>query len=248
MCTTAIGVGQTNTQETPPVPLPSNDPRLNFSFAVSENQKPLKFHVELDAEGRIREVTVFRQDALEPLQRLDLCSTETEPVRKDTDDYAISRFIAHQDLNFDGNEDLKLLIDWVPHLDKWIYCDYLWNPRAERFEYSKEVSDIDSSLTVDAKQHTLTATANYLGDDSIISTYHWKNGRLEEIAEDSVTENPDAKEGDPCQQIHTYSERIKNRMVDTTRECVCFGSGPCPDAPPPPRPPARHKKKSVAKK
>ncbi len=54
----------------------------------------------------------------------------TDEVTDGWQQYEIDMLINHADLKFDGFEDLELLQNYIPHLDKKLYCIYLWENKA----------------------------------------------------------------------------------------------------------------------
>jgi hypothetical protein len=65
----------------------------------------------------------------------------------------------HADLNFDGFEDLELVLNYNPR----VYCIFLWDNKARSFRYFKELSDVSENLEVHLENRTLKTSAYWQG-------------------------------------------------------------------------------------
>jgi hypothetical protein len=106
-----------------PRPLNPDNARLNYFFPVRPGEKPFRFKVNLDKTLTVTGVSVFRDGESSPFQTLSACDSDLKDQL--TEDAESLEFLRHADLNFDGFEDLKLLIYYIPHLDKRVECIYV---------------------------------------------------------------------------------------------------------------------------
>ncbi len=204
-------------------PLDPNDPQLTFSFPIRPGEKPFRFKVNLDKAGSVADVSIFHEGVSTPFQTLKACGRAglTEPINEDWGGYYISNLLGHADLNFDGFEDLELLDYAIPHLDKKIYCIYLWDEKASLFRYSKELTDISVNLEAHPESKTLTVSEDWQGGAWHESTYRWKGGKLELIEENSLLGDWSLQEDGKCGFEYTCSRPIKGKMVITLEKPVC---------------------------
>ena len=216
-----------------PKPLDPNDPRLTFSFPIHPGGKPLRFKVKLDMTGNITGVAVSREGESRQFQSLQVCKNVDllEPVSDDWGGYDISNLLKHADLNFDGFEDLELLDYAIPHLDKKIYCIYLWDSKTGRFRYSKDLSDQSVNLEVHQKSKTITAHDSWEGGLWHDSTYRWNGDMLELIEESRLLGNANKQKDSKCGFTFSCSRLIKGKMVITFEMSVCSPMDELPDCP-----------------
>lgn len=204
-----------------PKPLDPNDARLSFSFPIQHGGPPFNFKVQLDKKGTISAVSVYSTSASDPLQMLPVCDKSPDQVTKDWTDQEISLLIAHADLNFDGFEDLELLRAYVPHLDKKVYCIYLWNKGSGRFSYSKELSELSMNLEAHPESQTLTESENWLGATWQESTYRWNEAKLELIEQSSLLGDWSLQTKKHCGFTFTCSKLVKGKLVTTLEKSIC---------------------------
>jgi hypothetical protein len=204
-----------------PAPLDPSDSRLKFSFPVQPGSKPLRFTVNLDRKGTITGVSVFRQGKSKPFQTLPSCHVDPDRVNEYWDDYEVSMLIEHADLNFDGFADFELLQFYNAHLGKKLSCIFLWDSKAERFTYSKDLTKVAVNLKAHPKNKTLTTREDWQGGAWQDSTYRWKNGKLELIEQNSLLGDWSNSTDKECGFTYSCSRRIKGRMVDTLTKAVC---------------------------
>lgn len=231
-------------------PLDPNDPRLTFSFPIQPGRKSLRFRVNLSRAGNIAGVSVFRDTDTKPIQTLPTCANVeiSDRITKEWDDLDISELLEHADLNFDGYEDLKLVSNYNPR----IYCIYMWNSKAERFLFSKELSDVSENLEVHPENKTLTTSA-YWGTPWQESTYIWKDGKLELIEENSLFGDWSLQKDGVCGYTYACSRLVDGKMVTTLEKPVCTPEEmddlpACPSAKTPPAPKAPDSKPATEKK
>lgn len=231
-----------------PKPLDPNDPRLTFSFPIQPGGKPFRFKVELNKTGNIAGVSVFRDRDSKPFQTLTSCQNIdfTDPVTEFWTGYEIAMLINHADLNFDGFEDLELLQNYIPHLDKKLYCIYLWDNKTGRFIYSKELTDVGVNLVTHSENKTLTTREDWQGGPWEKSTYRWNSGKLELIEQDGLYGDWSTQTDKKCGFEFSCNRLINGEMVTTLEKPVCTPEEmdnlpPCPAAvtPPAPKAPAK---------
>jgi len=146
-------------------PLDPNDPRTTFSFPIHPGWKPFRFKVELDKTGTVTGVSIFRAGESTLFQTLPTCGTEilNEQVTEDWLEHDISKLLTHADLNFDGFEDLELLEYDNGHLDKRLYCIYLWDNKIGRFRYSPELTEEAVDPVPHPESKTITMRNDWQG-------------------------------------------------------------------------------------
>lgn len=204
-----------------PKPLSQKDPRLVFSFPIQSGSAPLRFVVNLDDTGSVTGVFVYRNGEHKPIQRLASCSQPFEQITDRWEDHELSKLVAHTDFNFDGFEDLELLTAFIPHLDKRIYCVYLWDQSAGRFVLSKQLSDIASNLEAHPENKTLISHEAWQGGAWQQSTYRWNGNKLEVIEESSLLGNPNPEKSDHCGFTYWCSGLINGKLTVTLSKPIC---------------------------
>lgn len=198
-----------------------DDPRLTFSFAIRPGGKPLRFKVKLGIDGAIAGVSVYRNGETRALQELSSCTNFTDQVDEDWGWGDISKLIAHADLNFDGYQDLELIQNYIPHLDKKLYCVFLWDAKAERFVYSKELTDIAANMEAHPKNKTLTTRDDWMGGAWEESTYRWNNNKLELIEQTSFLGDWSTQTDKHCGFTFTCERLVNGKMVTTVEQPIC---------------------------
>jgi hypothetical protein len=203
-------------------PLNPNDPRLTFSFPIKKSEAPFQFKVNLDKTGTITGVSVFRSGQSQPFQTLPECEKLSDQVNTYWQDHEISSLITHADLNFDGFDDLEMLSMYIPHLDKKIYCIFLWDNKTQRFHYSKELNDAGANLEAHPETKTLTTRDDWQGGAWEESTYRWDNGKLETIESNGLYGDWGIQpEKGKCAFEFTCSRLIGGKMTETLRKNIC---------------------------
>jgi hypothetical protein len=204
-------------------PLDPSDPRLSFSFPIQPGGKPFHFKVNLSNTGNVSSVSVFREEDTIPFQTLQACKNAdlSNPVNEDWGGYVLSNLLKHADLNFDGFEDLELLDYDIPHLDKKLYCIYLWNDKAGRFNYSSDLTEIAVDLEPKPKDKTLTTREDWQGGAWQESTYRWKGGKLELIEQSRLSGYWGDQGNGKCGFDFSCSMQVKGKMITTLEKPIC---------------------------
>lgn len=222
-------------------PLDSSKAKTNYSFPLKAGSVPFHFMVQLDGTSTITGVQVFRPGDSAPFQTLPACKA-ADGLTMELNEYDDEReLLKHQDLNFDGFEDIQLLQYYVPHLGKSIYCIYTWNPREGSFRHAPEIPDMDPIAHPENK--TITVHNDLFGGVFIDSTYRLSNGKSQLVVENgrvSGSSRADCGFTDYCSRL------INGKMVTTvSRPSACEHDEPaavvCPSIIPT-LPPAQNKK------
>lgn len=206
-------------QKPPESPSSANFASLTFSFAVRAGEAPLRFQLELDAKGYVTGIAVFDAGKSTPRQTLASCGGTDETVDDlihDTDD----PLLKHADLNFDGYEDIELMYMYVPHLGKRLDCMYMWDSKAERFVYSKMLTEIGVNLQAHPEDHTLTTHEDWMFGPWQDSTYRWIEGKPVLVEQVSLLGSW-GQTDNPCGFTYTCSRRIVGKIVDTLTRKIC---------------------------
>jgi hypothetical protein len=110
-------------------PLDPSKAMTSYSFPLQVGSMPYHFEIQLDRTSTIIGVQAFRPGESSAFQTLTACKRKDGLTMELTDDDEGRELLKHQDLNFDGYEDLQLLRYYVPHLGKSLFCIYTWNPQ-----------------------------------------------------------------------------------------------------------------------
>jgi len=203
-----------------PAELPhSGDAGLDYSFSLASGEAPLRFNLEVDAKGYVTGIAVFAPGQQKPQQTLASCGGTDETVddlTHDTDE----PLLKHSDLNFDGFEDLQLMYMYVPHLGKRLDCVYLWDPKAVKFVYSKELTEIGVSIEAHPGDKTLTTHEDWMFGPWQDSTYRWIGGKPVLVEQASLLGGW-GQADNPCGFTYTCSKRIGGEMVETLTKKIC---------------------------
>jgi hypothetical protein len=221
LCAPSGACAQDQPAQDQPKPIDPNDPRLTFSFAILPGGTPFHFKVKLDKTGAIAGVSVNREGEARPLQTLPSCSDFPDEVSENWGWGNLSKLIAHADLNFDRYQDLELMQNYIPHLDKKLYCVFLWDPKTERFVYSKELTDIAVNLEPHPENKTLTKRDDWMGGAWEETTYRWNGGKLEAIEDTSMLGGWGDDPTKQCGFTFTCSRLIGGKMITTFEKPVC---------------------------
>ncbi len=184
-----------------------------------------------------------------PFQRLHACKSMdlSQPVNEEWGGYTIDNLLKHEDLNFDGFEDLELLQYDIPHLDKKYYCIYLWDNKAGRFNYSPELTGIGVNLETHPESKTLTTREDWQGGAWQEDTYRWNSGKLELIEEESLLGDWSNPNHQKCGFSFICKRLVKGEMVTTSEIPVCTAKE-MDNLPVCPATDATHKPKALARK
>jgi hypothetical protein len=186
----------------------------NYTFEVHRGTR-FTFHVDMDAASTIRAVQVFRGNEKSPFQTLSACDYGS-PMQLFEGDEQLA-LVEHDDLDFDGYQDLKLLTLLNDHLGTKVFCVYLWSTKTSQFRYEKQL------LIADPIPHTATRTitshSEYQGGTFIDYTYKWRGTKLVLVAEDGTQD--DAKHPE-CGPVHFSARLVNGNMrfdVDRSEDC-----------------------------
>ena len=203
-------------------PIAPDDPRLTFSFAIQPGGPPFQFKVKLKSDGTIAGVAVYRNTESRSFQELPSCMESPDQVDENWGWGDLSNLIAHADLNFDGNQDLELIQNYIPHLGKKLYCVFLWDPKTAKFAYSADLTNISANVEANPGKKTLTTREDWQGGAWQSSTYRWRGDKLEMIEQTSLLGDwgltPPPNE---CNFTFTCSRLVNGKMVTTLEKPVC---------------------------
>jgi hypothetical protein len=89
-------------------------------------------------QSAVKDIKVFKGNLDQPLQHLTDCELgEMEPPPRNSD------WFHTDDINFDGYQDIYLMTNWGATGNQY-GCVWLYNPRTEKFDYSKEFSHLSN--------------------------------------------------------------------------------------------------------
>lgn len=116
-----------------------------FKFKIGANLPEFTFKIvpELNpadtygnAQSTVKRIDVFRDKSEKPFQQLEGCDLEEMEAPPNASDW----FVA-EDFNFDDYKDV-FLTTWWGATGNHGGCIWLFNPSSDRFEYSKELSEL----------------------------------------------------------------------------------------------------------
>jgi hypothetical protein len=198
-------------------PLDPNKYRINYSFPIHPGGKPFRFKIELDKKSTVTGVSVFREGESTPFQTLQECKANL-PLELNENDEDLE-LLKHADLNFDGFEDLELLQYYIPHLDKRLYCVYLWDNKTGRFDYAPEVTDdVGVSPVSHPENKTITSDDEWDFGAYETTTYRWIGSKLELIEQNGLYGNADNPK---CHFTYSCSRLVNGKMVTTMEKPLC---------------------------
>jgi hypothetical protein len=200
-------------------PLEPNKAKTIYTFPIQPGGKSLRFKVELDKASTVTGVSVSREGDSRPFQTLPSCMAA--PGDQLTEDEVDLELLKHADLNFDGFEDLELLVYYIPHLDKRLYCIYLWDDKTSRYRFSKEISDVAVNLAPHPENKTISVHDDWQGGTWQESTYRWNEGKLELIEQNSLVLGGSEQGDKGCRFLFTCRRLAKGEMVTTLEKPVC---------------------------
>jgi hypothetical protein len=151
----------------------------SFTFQIAPDLPQFTFKVipevqEPDGDGNpqstIHDVQVFRGSSSEPLQSLSGCEwLGMEAPYRSADWFRV------EDMNFDGYADLFVLTSWGATGNE-SGCVWLFNPKAGRFEFSKEFSELGAA-TFDATSKTISIRGHAGASTIAAARYVVENNR-----------------------------------------------------------------------
>jgi len=184
-------------QETPPgAQAQAAPPQFRFAYA-------------LDSDGKIRQVLVSRDS--EQIQALYSCTGMDIPRENGLGE------LRREDFNFDGYPDLLMRSAFDQQTGNSIYCIWLYDPKAQRFVLSEELSKLTNPQ---AYPNTKTVVSRKKGIcmghcfDEI--GYTWADGHLKPVREESENEDPALPPTEDCRYVHSLKRK---RMATWRRPC-----------------------------
>jgi hypothetical protein len=217
-------------------PLDPEKGRTKYEFPVVPGGKPFRFHVRMDKEGNVTGVDVFRPGEAAPFQNLPACKDDiSEPFSEYDDERDL---LEHDDMNFDGFEDIELLQFFHPHLGTKIYCIYTWDNKAARFRHAPDIPNMNPVANPETK--TITVHQDLQGGVYSDKTYRLMAGKFELTDESGRVYGSDNSK---CGFTDYCNKLINGKMVTTLwRPVVCSDNREDPDlvCPVNPKGPARN--------
>jgi hypothetical protein len=211
-------------------PPDGDDAIAEYSFPIRSGGTRYRFKVLMDKATTFKGVVVFRGGSSDAVQTLTMCHQEMpEHLREYGSDLELVR---HADLNFDGYEDLELLLWSNGHLEKQLYCIYLWDPATSRFFYSSDATDtLGGDPDPDPGRKTISTFNDFFGGEYESDTFQWVEHKLVRTSSISM------KHSDSGSGCFTYScsKLLMGKMVTTLQKQLCsqaeYGDPPdCPSA------------------
>jgi len=201
----------------------------SFTFTIAPDSPPVTFRIipeprEADPYGNarstVRDIEVFRGDSNQPFQHLSGCdfASMEPPPRAETD----PPWFHAEDVNFDGFEDIFILTTWGATGNQ-SGCMWLFNPASQRFEYSKEFSDLPRHWLDTTRKTIVTfGGGGMAGMVHQGERYKIENGHLALIYSESQDWDQDKK------QFHcTVQERQGRSMVTIADDSGTEGAKAC---------------------
>lgn len=224
------GVSTAQDKTRPPDP---NDARLTYTFPVQSGGPQFRFKVGLNKAGHVTGISVFHAEDPAPFQTLPRCAIIDVPesVSEDWEASQNSMLLTHADLNFDGFEDLQLLTYYVPHLDKKMYCIYLWDNKAGRFRYSNALSELAVNPVPHPESKTVMMHENWQGGFWTESIYRWNGARPELIEQNGLRGDGILSSIQKCAFTFTCSRLVDGKMITTLEKPVCSQTDHLPACP-----------------
>jgi uncharacterized protein len=113
---------------------PTEYSSTEFDFLIDPKLPPFHFKLLLRKDlNSVYKIEVYKAGQASPFQILD--------ARMDESPYQNAEYFQAEDINFDGYNDVKLLIMWGA-TGNLIYDYYIFDPTTEKFAFSKPVSDL----------------------------------------------------------------------------------------------------------
>jgi len=174
----------------------------------------------LNASGLIESILVFKNG--QQVQSLPVCTSQPVPNTPPLGSLNMA------DMNFDGYYDL--LLQTTNKDDNFNYCVWLYNPKAQRFDASPQLSQLVNPRP-EPKDHTVTSYVNQdcQGGCHEARTYRWIKGQLHlvKIATQSLYQGVPV-DAPGCVYSLTVQEEKKGKMVVVSRDRVnSMGANVC---------------------
>jgi len=178
------------------------------------------FDYALDGEGKIRQVLVSRDS--QQIQALDSCRGQDIPRENGLGE------LAREDFNFDGYPDLVMRASFDPGTRNSTYCIWLYDPKAQRFVLSEELSKL-TNPQADPNTKTVISRKNgiCMGHCFDEISYTWSEGHLKPMREESESEDTALPPTEDCRYVHSLKQEKNGRLVETMRQRVDPGGILC---------------------
>ncbi len=214
-------------------PLDSTAAETEYRIVVRSGRPPLIIRVEIGDGGKLGDTLVYHPGDSTPFQRLASCDPS---LALDLNEQPTHRVLVEQaDLNLDGYDDLKRLQFYDAHLDKSIFCVYLWDEKASRFGQQPQITL--TNPIPHPENRTITSHSEFFGGTWSDSLYVWSAGKLLPIAEWGVTNEPSSTGANvACPWTAWCAKRISGQMRKVaTKVTGCANTDPVPVKCTPPR-------------
>lgn len=131
----------------------------------------------------VEKIQVFRASSQEPLQVLDECEMDDPPAKPDN----LESWLSTDDLNFDGYPDIEMVQFWGATGNAG-NCIWLFDPKTEKFVFSRQFSDAIGRYEVDKAAATITTYSNMSAFIHKKQKYAVRGGKLVLIGDEEQSE------------------------------------------------------------
>jgi len=186
----------------------------------AQMQPDVSFGYALNNEGAIRQIIVYRNN--HQIQALDSCTGQDVPREKGLGE------LTREDFNFDGYQDLMMLVAFDAQTRNSSYCIWLYDPNTQTFVFSEELSQLTNPRP-NPNNRTVVARKNMMCSEQcyVQETYEWSGVHLKPVREESLAEDPTVPTVSTCRYVRTIKTDENGKLAETSRERVNTGGVMC---------------------
>jgi hypothetical protein len=165
-------------------PRPSKAKR-EYSFPLQSGGRSFDFHVQVDKTSTVTAVSIFRDGESAPFQSLPVWDPILSEQLTEYDENL--ELLKHADLNFDGFEDIELLI--YGQQATWIRSSIASVDGIARqgdFALNPDLTDMAVNMEAYPESKALSSHEDWFGGPWQDSTNRWNDGKLELIEQRSL--------------------------------------------------------------